>query len=164
MVFIFIFGAAFFIPCWSMNTFSPHDSKYNCDLMPRFEPSPEASKYKPLQHPRSSYDLAAYAPNVPSEKRKAFVACMEAPRASHLDINTLKFVLEDPALVEAVIAYEVHYESRNEFIELFFFSSIMWGKADTYRLLLEKKIDLSTIRSTYNETPAEFVRKLTEKK
>jgi hypothetical protein len=163
MVFIVIFCAAFFIPCWSMNTFSHLDSKYDCDLMPRFKPSEQASKYKPLANVDSWTDLAQWAPDLPEKKRNAFVKCMEAPRASHLDINTLKFVLEDPELVEAVLAYEAHYESRNEFIELFFFSSLLWDNAQVYELLLEKKINLAHIRSSYNETPAEFVNRLLNK-
>lgn len=160
MMFLYLLVACYFIPTRGMDTaFAP---KYNCELMPRFVPSEQASKYKPLQYTFDN-DLAKYAPDIPQKKRKAFVECMNALRASHLDINTLKFVLEDPVIVEAVIAYEAHHESRNEFIELFFFSSIMWAKTDIYRLLLEKNIDLVNIRSTYNQTPAEFVRKLSEK-
>lgn len=135
-------------------------AEYRGELMPRFAPSEQAAQYGPLKDIFPCRDLTQYAPELPLEKKSAFIECMNLLRADHLDPKILQYILDDPILVEAVITSTAHYEFRNDFIRLFFFGSILYGKPATYELLLEKKIDLCNIRSTAHETPAEFVRRL----
>ena len=149
MVFIYLLSTFIFIQCLGME-------EYQGDLIPRFEPSEQAAQYKPLQKAYRSTNLEKYAPELAVEKKSAFVECLTQPRPDHLDQETLNFVLDDPILLEAVLAHTINTEFRNEFIKLFFFGSLMWSKAEALEFLTRKNLDLARIRSVYDETPGEF--------
>ncbi|GMU19089.1 MAG: hypothetical protein AMXMBFR12_02810 [Candidatus Babeliales bacterium] len=166
MVFIYLFVACFFIPILNMDrgfVSLGQDINYTGDLIPVFEPSEQAVQYKVLQNANCYTNLEKIVPQLSYEKKSAFIECMEQIRASHVSTSTLKYILEDPVLVEAVIAYAPHYTVRNGFIQLFFFSSLLYQNDSIYALLLDKKIDLVILRSMQGQTPAEFVRWLTRK-
>lgn len=158
---IFLLGACFFITSFAMDIpFEPLTPKV--DLIPQFEPSKEAAKYQPLQRALINSNFITTAPDIPYEKKYVFVECMNQLRAN-ISMDTLKFVLEDPTLVEAVITYAQPYTLRNEYIQLFFFSSLMYENDAVYSLLLDKKIDLVNLRSGLGQTPAQFLRWLYRK-
>lgn len=159
MIVIYFLCVYFFSNCMAMEKSFTATHEYQRELMPRFEPSEAASKFEPLQNlfPRNAGEVA---PELSQKQKTAFLECRNILHASYLDIPTLKYILEDPILVEAVLAYTAHFAFRNEFLQLFFFSSLMWEKHDIYAFLLEKKIDLANIRSIINETPGQFVRRI----
>lgn len=159
MVFMYLLVACLFIPTLSMDrefVSFDQDIYYTGDLMPVFEPSEQAAQYKLLQNVICYKNLEKIAPQLSYEKKSTFIECMGQLRA-HISMDTLKFVLEDPTLVEAVITYAQPYTLRNEYIELFFFSSLMYENDAVYSLLLDKKIDLVNLRSALGQTPAQFL-------
>lgn len=156
MVFIFLFCVFFCIPSFSMEiAFEP--CKPKVDWMPPFEPSERAAQYKILVGPQNKTNEAC---NLSLEKRYAFEDCMNLLRANHLALKTLNDILDDPDLMEAVIAYAPHY-LRNGFIELFFAGSLQYGKVEAYNFFLKHHVYNTAIRlGPYEETPAEFIRRL----
>lgn len=164
MICIYLLSLCFFVQCIGMDM--PLDKEYIGDLIPRFEASEQAAKYQPLKNVFRSQDLAQCAPDILQKHKFAFAECFAQIRPSQLNIDTLKYILDNPILVEAVLAHtsDYQYQYRNEFIQLFFFGALQWAKADAYGLLLEKNIDLLNIRSIYGQTPAEFMAMINERK
>lgn len=164
MIFIYLLSICFFVQSISMDM--PLDKEYIGDLIPRFEATEQIAKYKPFKNVFCFHDPAQCVCDIPEKNRLAFAECFAQIRPSQLDIDTLKYILDNPILVEAVLAHTINYQYqfRNEFIQLFFFGSLQWTKADAYGLLLEKNIDLLNIRSINGQTPAEFMRMINERK
>lgn len=157
MVFIYLLVACFFIPSFAMDiAFEPITPKV--DWMPEFEPSQQASKYKVLINNKKNEQKEATT--LPLEKRYAFEDCMYLLRADHLALDTLKYILDDADLMEAVIAFAPHY-TRNGFIELFFAGSLLYKKVEAHTFFLKHHVYNTDIRlGGYNETPTEFIRRL----
>lgn len=134
--------------------------KRNPDWIGAFEPSPQAKKYEilvPIQKIKPHSDL-------PVEKQHAFEDCMDLPRADHLNINTLKNILDDVDLMEAVIAYAPNH-TRNGFIELFFAASLLYEKIPAHDFFYKLNIYQTAIRiGGYNETPQQFIKRLIKEK
>lgn len=161
-MFIFLIFSIFFINSVGMDIpLEPRAPQK--DFMPPFEPSELATRYKPLVNKLPNSNLESVAPDIPLAKKYAFVECMNQLRPN-IRISDLKYFLDDPILIEAVLAYAQPYTLRNEYIRLFYFASLMWEKDEIYSLLLDRKIDYYNLRSNSHETPAEFVRRLNKER